>query len=331
VFPALSQQTILLLADGRRDEAQEPADIRFRRVRFRVEGAEGGVLVRDSGSKPLKPGQTLHRVLASEAVTNLESSLLKRLDVKRIGEVAKVDLGYVTGENKFFHLSAAEAESLGLSPAHLTRALTTEKGIAGLRFTARDWTQCLKDGRQAWLLTPKNRSARAVARLLRRKAAVGAQQRYKCKQRTPWWRVPLADPAPAFIVYMGNKMRIITNTAQVQISNTFYRVTEIGGMSPRDLAAASLTSVFRLSAVLNSRLLGGGLKKLEPSDVRRVMVPVSRIRAAAFDRIDRLVRSGQWGKARRLADELVLKRGLGWSTRMISRLQKAASSLDKLL
>src|SRR5207245_583455 len=39
VFPALSQQTILLLADGRRDEAQKPADIRFRRVRFRVEGA----------------------------------------------------------------------------------------------------------------------------------------------------------------------------------------------------------------------------------------------------------------------------------------------------
>ena len=129
------------------------------------------------------------------------------------------------------------------------------------------------------------------------------------------------------MVYMGSKARIVSNTARVQISNSFFRLTEIKGLSPNDLAVASLTSVFRLSAGLNARLLGGGLLKLEPSDAQRILVPVHRLRGRDLGRVDRLLRVGRWEDACVLADKLILERGLRWSKRLIDSVRTAARQL----
>src|SRR5207247_4550122 len=102
---------------------------------------------------------------------------------------------------------------------------------------------------------------------------------YKCDIRKPWWRVPLAEPPRALMVYMGSRARIVSNTARAQISNSFFGLTKIKDLSPNDLAVASLTSVFRLSAGLNARLLGGGSLKLEPSDARTGWMPIHRFLA----------------------------------------------------
>jgi adenine-specific DNA-methyltransferase len=185
----------------------------------------------------------------------------------------------------------------------------------------------MKEGARDWLLTPTNGQSRAVRNLLKRKAAKEARSSYKCDIRTPWWRVPLSDPPRALMVYMGSKARIVSNTARAQVSNSFFRLTEIKGLSANDLAVASLTSVFRLSGRLNSRLLGGGLLKLEPSDARNVLVPMHRTRARDVARVDRLLRLGRLDHAQALADRLILKRGLGWSEKFIESVRAAAEQV----
>src|SRR5438445_8127456 len=175
-------------------------------------------------------------------------------------------------------------------------------------FTATDWKRRMKEGARDWLLTPTNGQSRAVKNLLQRKAAMEARSSYKCDIRTPWWRVPLADPPRALMVYMGSKARIVSNTARAQISNSFFRLTKIKDLSPNDIAVASLTSVFRLSAGLNARLLGGGLLKLEPSDARGVLIATHSIRSRDIRRVDKLLRAGQWDDACQLADKMILER-----------------------
>ncbi len=327
VFPALSQQTILLLADGRHKEDGRKADMKLRRVRYPVKGVSGFSVASKRNGKIFTAGETLPRILAPKSALAIEARLMERSDVKKIGDLATVELGYVTGDNGFFHLSAADAKRFGLADRHLTKALTRERDLLGVRFTATDWKRRIMEGARDWLLTPTNGQSRAVKNLLKRKAAMEARSAYKCDIRTPWWRVPLADPPRALMVYMGSRARIVSNTARAQISNSFFRLTKIKDLSPNDLAVASLTSVFRLSAGLNARLLGGGLLKLEPSDAQRVLVPIHRIPARDLGRVDRLLRRGEWEDACVLADKLILERGLGWSKRLIESVRAAARQL----
>ncbi len=327
VFPTLSQQTILLLADGYRKEDGRDAAMKLRRVRYPVQADNAFSLATKRNGKTFRAGETLPRILAPRSALAIEARLMKRSDIKTIGDLAKVELGYVTGDNGFFHLSAADAKRFGISEAHLTKALTRERDLMGVRFTAMDWKRRMKEGARDWLFTPTNGQSRRVKNLLKRKAAMEAQSSYKCDIRRPWWRVPLANAPRALMVYMGSKARIVSNTARVQISNSFFRLTKIKGLSPADLAVASLTSVFRLSAGLNARLLGGGLLKLEPSDALRVMIPTHRIRVQDVGRVDKLLRRGRWGEACALADKLVLERGLGWSKRLIESVRAAAAQL----
>lgn len=327
VFPALSQQTILLLADGRHKLDGRTADMKLRRIRYPVQGETDFSIASKTSGKTFSAGETLPRILAPRSALAIEARLIKRSDVKKLGDLARVELGYVTGDNAFFHLSVADAKRFGLSGTHLTKALTRERDLLGVRFTAPDWKRRMKEGAKDWLLTPTKGQTRAVKNLLKRKAAMEARSSYKCGIRTPWWRVPLADPPRALMVYMGSKARIVSNTAKAQISNSFFRLTNINGLSPNDLAVASLTSVFRLSAALNARLLGGGLLKLEPSDAQRVLVPTHRIEAKDLGRVDKLLRLGQWEDACALADKLILERGLGWSKRLIESVRAAARKL----
>jgi hypothetical protein len=327
VFPALSQQTILLLADGRHKEDGRKADMKLRRVSYPVKGESSFSVASKRNGKTFTAGETLPRILAPKSALAIEARLMKRSDLKKIGDLAKIELGYVTGDNGFFHLSAADAKRFGLSDTHLTKALTRERDLLGVRFTASDWKRRMKEGARDWLLTPSSGQSRAVKNLLKRKAAMEARNRYKCNIRTPWWRVPLAVPPRALMVYMGSKARIVSNTARAQVSNSFFRLVKIKGLSPSDLAVASLTSVFRLSAGLNARLLGGGLLKLEPSDAQRVLVPTHRIPARDAWQVDRLLRFGQWEDACVLADKLILARGLGWSRRLIESVRAAAAQL----
>jgi hypothetical protein len=329
VFPTLSQQTILLLADGHRKEDGRKAAMELRRVRYAVQGGSGFSLKSKKQGKTFRAGETLPRILAPRSALAIEARLMKRNDVKMIGDLAKVELGYVTGDNGFFHLSAADARRFGISDTHLTRALTRERDLLGVRFTATDWKRRMNEGAKDWLLTPMSGQSRAVRNLLKRKAAKEASESYKCDIRTPWWRVPLTEPPRALMVYMGSKARIVSNTARVQISNSFFRLTKLKDVSPNDLAVASLTSVFRLSAGLNSRLLGGGLRKLEPSDAQRILVPTHRIRPRDLGRVDRLLRVGRWEDACVLADKLILERGLGWSRSLIESARAAAAQLHQ--
>jgi hypothetical protein len=328
VFPGLSQQTILLLADGRHREDGRKAEMKLRRVLYPVQGESGFSIASKRNGKTFTAGETLPRILAPKSALAVEARLMKRSDLKRIGDVAKVELGYVTGDNGFFHLSTADAKRFGLSDTHLTKALTRERDLLGVRFTASDWKRRMKKGARDWLLTPTNGQSRAVRNLLKRKAAKEARSAYKCAIRTPWWRVPLADPPRALMVYMGGRARIVSNTARAQISNSFFRLTRIKGLSPNDLAVASLTSVFRLSTGLNSRLLGGGLLKLEPSDAQRVLVPTHRMEAKDVGRVDKLLRLGHWEDACALADKLILERGLCWSKTLIESVRAAARKLE---
>lgn len=330
VFRDLSQQTVLCLADDYDDTGSSGGAVEWSRYRLRPASHVERVLRLGAlSSKPLKTGATLMRLLAPVSVLRVERSLGARQDLNCLGGIASVGIGYVTGNNQFFHFSESQRIGWKLRPRHLSRVVTRARGVVGLSFATGDWEQRRDGGGACWLLTAVNSRDKAVRALLQRGRRARVHKGYKCRARQSWWRVPIGEVPAAFMTYMGATTSVVSNEAGVHVSNSLYALRELRRISGMQLAVASATSVFQLSAILNSRRLGGGLRKLEPSDASRILVPTGQVSAAVARRIDGLLRKGQSAEAREAADVAVLEGALGWSREAVAKVQHALSTIRK--
>jgi hypothetical protein len=134
---------------------------------------------------------------------------------------------------------------------------------------------------------------------------LGYAGRYKCRVRTPWYRVPGVVAPDAFLTYMSDVVpRLCLNQARVVASNNLLnvRLPEI----PAGLRSAFVLAFYNSATLLSceriGRSYGGGVLKLEPREADRILVPalelVRRHRKPLMkvaDRIDAVLREGREG------------------------------------
>lgn len=329
VFRDVGQQTVLCLADNYHGAKQSAASVRWASldVNSALEHQTVPRLARVVCSKRATSSK-LMRLLAPPDVLRVDQMLEEHPDVQRLGALGSVGIGYVTGGNRFFHLTEAQRKEIGLRPYHLIRVVTRSRGSLGIDFTLDDWSKLRDNGDACWLFAPKHRNDKSVQSLLRQGRRAGIHTAFKCENRSIWWKVQVKTPPPAFVIYMGTHPAVRANSAAVCVSNSLYEVRELRGISARNLAVASMTSVFQLSAMLNARLLGGGLRKLEPSDAERIFVPVTGVSSGVAKKIDHLVRLGRLAQARDLADSTVLLEELRWPPSLVRRVSTALKALE---
>jgi hypothetical protein len=101
-------------------------------------------------------------------------------------------------------------------------------------------------------------------------------------------------------------------------------------LAPR-VALGLLSSLSLLSMELEERSYGGGLLKLEPSEMQRVRLLLPDCGEAAlarvFDDADRLIRAGRYAAAVELADLILLTLTLGLSAPDLKRLRAGRAAL----
>jgi adenine-specific DNA-methyltransferase len=330
LFPHLDQETMLLLADchgagpGRFNalELAGPEALASplpRRGAFEIDAAR---LVSGSTS--------LARELLDPLVGEIYDGLSAH-GAARLGDVATVESGYVTGANAYFHTSPSSAKAAGLTAEVLVPALFRSRALAGLRFGSLDWANATLEGSAGYLIQAFGWEGEpAVARFLDRLRAEGIHRRYKTRTRSPWFRIPRVGAPPLVLAAMGGKrLALAVNEAAAAIPNTFHAVRPLpGSPEPEQLAAAWLTSLTALSCELEGHTLGGGLLKLDPGEAREVrLVPRAAFGSQALDRIDALLRADETGAVRCEADRLLLSDRLGLSGNDVARLSEAAERL----
>ena len=157
VFPGLSQQTVLCLTDDYVGTGNPRGPVEWGTIQVGVAASHKERPHLDQiACEPLGSDATLVRVLAPAEALELERSLQARNDMKCLGDLASVGIGYVTGANRFFHLSEPERKEVNLHARHLSRVVTRSRSIEGLEFTHKDWAKLRAKGDKCWLLTPKN-------------------------------------------------------------------------------------------------------------------------------------------------------------------------------
>lgn len=254
-----------------------------------------------------------------------------------LSSLASVELGTVTGANKFFTLSEAERRKYGLIPGrHVVPTVPPGvKNVTGLRFTRGRWEQLRLEGERVWMLSPAPRAASSTA--LTSYIAFGEQQRfqdgYKCSIRDPWWRLE-AQPAPShFLTYMSNETpRVVLNDANATIVNSLHgvRLLDANDVVSRALPYVFQNTVTLLAAELEGRAYGGGILKLEPREGAGLPVPAAESIEAVWGELksrsnllEEFARLRRWADVTTIVDEALLLGSGGLSRADLATLAKA--------
>lgn len=341
LFPNLSEDTLLLLAENKdcgpgnfflRDLphagqlARLPTDGDSRIPRLRLLNADGLVSGRERLVEHFIPrkARDLYRELKSSPFT------------RRLGALCDVGIGYVTGANHFFHLSSQQVLNWEIPRDFLRVAVLRSRALCGLRFTENDWVEAMSRGHSGYLLVVDSEQdlPASVRKYLQLGEKQGVPHAFKCRSRSPWFRVPNVYRPDAFLTYMsGATPRLVANDFNAVAPNTLH-ILRLSNKCPfisAEIAAMWQTSLTRLSVELEGHPLGGGMLKLEPTEAENVLLPFCdrdrHFLAQLAAELDDLARKGRESVAQQKADGLMLCESLGLNRNECRTLREAADVL----
>jgi adenine-specific DNA methylase len=303
VFPDVQAEVVLLLAAGK-DEG--PGRLGLTEVETGddltdLEAVLAGAEIFAPDEEPEKwiPGYAAHPGTVTLDLLEEEGLLVP------LGEVGKANIGFVSGANEYFVVTPEEADRWGLPETSLRPALIRARQIPGLQITSSDLSQVRSQGERCLLWLPQERLSRAEKAYVRRGEELGYAERYKCRVRSPWYRVPGVMTPDAFLTYMSDVVpRLCLNRARAVSSNTLHnvRLPQVPAALQKAFVTAFYNSATLLSCERVGRSYGGGVLKLEPSEADRILVPsidlVSRHRDSLIkltSMIDATLRNGREG------------------------------------
>lgn len=274
VFPEAEADVVLLLADGFDGGPSGHAVIH----RARNAEALTSELVQRRW-RPRDPAEKWISGLIGSAPVEVLHGLEAAGDFTCLETWADTTLGMVTGNNGYFALSPQRVHELGLRQADLLPLSPPGSAhLRGLTLSADQLTRLGEDGRSVHLFRPTGaKLSAAAARYVEAGHAAGVHLAYKCRVRTPWYLVPLVEPADLLLTCMNaDTPRLVTNRARAHHLNSVHGVYLRDGFTTlgRDLLPlASLNSVTLLHAEMVGRSYGGGILKIEPREADQWLVP----------------------------------------------------------
>ncbi|OBH46912.1 class I SAM-dependent methyltransferase [Mycobacterium mantenii] len=247
----------------------------------------------------------------------------------RLGSIAEVDVGIVTGRNAFFTLTDAQAGELGLR-AHCVPLVSRSAQLSGLVYDTDCRASDLASGQRSWLLNaPREPADPALIAHIRAGEAAGVHRGYKCSIRTPWWKTPsLWEPDLFLLRQIHRAPRLTVNAAGATSTDTVHRVRLAAGVDAAALAAVFHNSVTFAFTEIMGRSYGGGVLELEPREAERLPVPPpAHADAELACDVDLLLKANEIEKALDVVDRRVLIDGLGLPAGVVADCRAAWVSL----
>jgi adenine-specific DNA-methyltransferase len=225
-------------------------------------------------------GETVSGKWTKALLEKEEIQLIDRIknhqNVYKFTDLAEVDVGIVTGANKFFLVDKTIVDKFklhdyaypmfgksqhckGIIYDYLQHSENEHNGLPTNFLYIEEQFDDLPRNVQEYIVSGENE---------------GLHKRYKCRIRKPWYKVPsVYSKSLGMLKRSHDTPRLIYNEAQAYTTDTAYRITSLKIESSK-LACCFLNPLTAIFAELEGRFYGGGVLELVPSEIEKLYIPI---------------------------------------------------------
>lgn len=281
-------------------------------------------------------GKTIEGKWTYALLTEKEYNLIKQLhqnnSVHKFDNIAKVDVGIVTGANKFFLVNNEIVNKYNLEKYSYPMFGRSEH-CPGVIYDKKQHKNNSGKGTPTnfiWFnLEDDSKLNKKQKKYLKLGESESLHTRYKCKMRKPWYKVPSVYSTKLGMLKRAHEYpRLILNEINAFTTDTAYRI-KTNGINESLFALCFINSLTALIAELEGRHYGGGVLELVPSEIEKLLIPIPKIaspkKLLSELNIDFLNRKDS-KEIIKNQDQLILKK-IGLSVSEIELLQSAKNRL----
>lgn len=250
--------------------------------------------------------------------------------VKRFAEIAKIEVGMVTGANDFFLVSDETIETYSLNK-YVQPMVGRSQHLKGVIYTKDKHAKNKELNLPVNFIDFPSLPQKSLTKNLRNYINIGEladlHLRYKTRIREPWYVVPSKWAPQLFLLKRSYTVpRLIVNELGAFNTDTAYRVTT--ELDPISFAYSFYNSLTAISTELEGRSYGGGVLELVPSEVRRLVIPLITVTREQIEKLDSAIENRvSTNELLAIQDNIVLKQ-IGLSASEISKIQNARIKLQ---
>jgi len=293
-FDGTLQGAVILFAEKKRDFADHSDGLGIVRVCGREFLKDAPADLFNDTSR--MNGKTVEgkwtRALLTASERGLLDALEERPDVHRFHEIADVDVGIVTGANKFFLVPDETVERFKLQ-AFARPMFGRSEHCQGVIYDERQHRENARVGNPTnfiWIQKDAARLSKSVLEYIQLGESQSLHTRYKCRIRNPWYAVPSVYTTKIGMLKRSHDTpRLIYNRLGAFTTDTAYRINTTVS-TPEKLIYCFLNALTALSAELEGRHYGGGVLELVPTEIEKLLVPVPSSVRPEIRKLDTLVR-----------------------------------------
>ncbi|HIE56289.1 MAG TPA: SAM-dependent DNA methyltransferase [Chromatiaceae bacterium] len=333
VFPEIQQEVVLLLAEGKREANSHTSDIHT------IQLPDGAALltlddlndaVAHVPAKHTRKGMKWTSLFLDETAFAALDTAERAPGLTKLGQLAEVDVGIVTGRNKFFVLDKEKRDDLQAADYTIPIVGRT----TALKTTVFNQTDFTKYTQQypAFLLNLKGVAANTIPQPIKEYVQLGEQENihrgYKCRIRKRWYDVPSIFVPDAFLFRQIHRYPLLVlNEAGATSTDTVHRVRFKGEINGRLLATVFFNSLTLAWAEVCGRSYGGGVLELEPREAEELPIPYDDDLNIDVEKVETLLRNGRALEALDYVDNIVLKEYLGFDDMLLENIRSAWEQL----
>ena len=294
-FDGTLQGAVILFAEKKESSTDHSDGLGIVKVRGREFLGSDPAIFFDS--TPRMNGKTVigkwTRALLSHNERHLLDTLCERPEVHLFDEIAEVDVGIVTGANKFFLVDDETVEHYELHEfAH--PMFGRSEHCPGIIYDKRQHTANAEKGNPTnflWFKTALPKSTKRVLEYIEWGEEQSLHTRYKCRIRKPWYSVPSVYSTEIGMLKRSHDTpRLIHNRLDAFTTDTAYRISS-KKFTAETLIYCFMNSLTALSAELEGRHYGGGVLELVPSEIEKLLLPIPTKVRPDLRKLDALVRT----------------------------------------
>lgn len=278
VFPDIEQEVIVLIGEKNKDIPVDKATISV------VEFNNFEDMLKFDSLDKIKYQQIEHtkekwtHYFLDEHENEMIYQFRGNKDFNTFDEVALVNVGITTGNNKYFSVDKSTVEQYKLDDVVLP-LIGRSAHAHGVFFTDKDWKINIENNTRAQLiLFPEELSYEKYSKghkdYIQYGESIGANTGYKCQIRDRWYIVPSVWVPDAFFLRRNNRFpKFVLNQIDAVSTDTMHRIKFNDGIDRRKALLSYYNSITFAFTEINGRSYGGGVLEILPREVGAIILP----------------------------------------------------------